>query len=184
MSVIFITVFLMPCSRCTINVCRGNDCTFEWSCCDMGSLDAFRLKTDRDCWASQLGGDWQRQGWKIHPRQNQSDGQGSSSRTVQERLSATRPCWRATVTGWSKGVWGYMELCFFFFFIILGPVLGCNWSVRADGSFELGLLMSLLCQLGGCRGPLCLARVSTAQLRLLPKRVLYRDQIFPPRSNF
>lgn len=53
----------LACSGCTIHICGGNDYTLECNCCDKGSLDALRSKTqNRDCGASQLGGGWQRQG--------------------------------------------------------------------------------------------------------------------------
>ena len=48
------------------------------------------------------------------------------------------------------------------FSVILGTVLGCNWSVRADGYFELGLLKAGLHQLGGHCRSFCLAQISMA----------------------
>lgn len=49
------------------------------------------------------------------------------------------------------------------FWVILGIVPSCNWSVRGYCYLEVGLLVSLFAAAGGGSGPLCLALVSVVK---------------------
>lgn len=50
------------------------------------------------------------------------------------------------------------------FWVILGAMSGCNWSVRVRGCFEVAHLMGLFAfSVEGHRGPFCLDPVSTVQ---------------------